>query len=176
MPGEFVFGRVKAAAELKMTEKQIRTCLTALKTAGNVAIKTASKYSVITIVNWHTYQYGECEIGQQSGQEGASNGPATGHRQEVKDLKKPLSAPSFDAFWNAYPRKIGKAQALKAWQKIAPDDSLLQQILNALGWQSESPAWTKDGGAFVPHASTWLNGRRWEDERPVTSEKEVFWR
>jgi hypothetical protein len=24
--------------------------------------------------------------------------------------------------------------------------------------------WQKDNGEYIPHASTWLNGRRWEDE------------
>ena len=29
-----------------------------------------------------------------------------------------------------------------------------------------SADWTKDDGQFIPHASTWLNGKRWEDELP----------
>ena len=27
-----------------------------------------------------------------------------------------------------------------------------------------SADWQKDGGRYIPMASTWLNGRRWEDE------------
>jgi len=29
---------------------------------------------------------------------------------------------------------------------------------------SKSEQWTKDNGQYIPHAATWLNGRRWEDE------------
>lgn len=80
-PGQFIFGREKAAEELRMTVKQVRTCLNALKRAGNVAVKTASKYSVITVVNWSTYQGHEVEEGQQKGHEygheRASKGPQT---------------------------------------------------------------------------------------------------
>jgi hypothetical protein len=83
-------------------------------------------------------------------------------------LKRRVSAarvsPEFEAFWDAYPRHVGKAKARAAWEKIAPDAATVQRIVSALGWQRTQPAWTKDGGEFVPHPTTWLNGRRWEDE------------
>jgi len=28
----------------------------------------------------------------------------------------------------------------------------------------QSESWNRDGGRYIPHPSTWLNGRRWEDE------------
>ena len=34
-----------------------------------MAIKTASKFSVISAINWHTYQEIETEKGQQKGQQ-----------------------------------------------------------------------------------------------------------
>lgn len=71
---------------------------------------------------------------------------------------------SFDEFWNAYPRKVAKAHAFKAWQKLKPDDGLLSTILEAVKVQSKSDAWSREGGKFVPYAATWLNGRRWEDQ------------
>ncbi|RNF93802.1 hypothetical protein EFK07_03350 [Pseudomonas putida] len=37
----------------------------------------------------------------------------------------------------------------------------------ALAAWSKSHDWTKDSGQFIPHAATWLNGKRWEDELPV---------
>lgn len=70
----------------------------------------------------------------------------------------------FAQFWLIYPRKTAKQNAEKAWAKLRPDRSLQAQLLVALGRQAKSADWTKDGGAFIPHAATWLNGRRWEDE------------
>lgn len=90
-PGQFVFGRRAAAKELRMGEKQIRNILTFLKKAGNVAIKTTNKFSIITIINWPTYQSQEIEKGQQKGQQGASKGPQTRTREQKKvnaDVKK----------------------------------------------------------------------------------------
>jgi len=71
---------------------------------------------------------------------------------------------SFDQFWQQYPYKVAKANALKAWRKIKPDAALLAKILASLEVAKSSDGWKKDGGRFIPHATTWLNGRRWEDE------------
>lgn len=74
--------------------------------------------------------------------------------------------PGFDAFWSAYPRKTAKPQAAKAFARLRPDESLLAQMLSALALQSQSDQWQRDGGQFIPHASTWINNRRWEDQMP----------
>ena len=74
---------------------------------------------------------------------------------------------TFDQFWTAYPRKTGKALALKIWQRLNPSTDTVTAILTALDWQRQQPDWQKDAGRFIPHPSTWLNGSRWEDERPV---------
>lgn len=72
--------------------------------------------------------------------------------------------PGFEAFWVAYPRKVAKDHAAKAYARLKPDEPLQRRILAALAAQVASEQWTRDGGRFVPHAATWLNGRRWEDE------------
>jgi hypothetical protein len=83
----------------------------------------------------------------------------------------------FANFWNPYPRKTAKVQAQKAWAKLNPSPELQAQILAALAAQCKSEQWTKDGGAFIPHASTWLNQRRWEDQLPThaTAPKADIW-
>lgn len=70
----------------------------------------------------------------------------------------------FEKFWEAYPRRVGKQAAQKAFAKVGPDDELLVLMLAAVKRQTESDQWQRDGGQFVPHPATWLNGRRWEDE------------
>jgi hypothetical protein len=70
----------------------------------------------------------------------------------------------FECFWDAYPRKKGKETARAAWAKLAPDETLQAQMLAAIATQRTWPDWTKDGGAFIPHPTTWLNQKRWEDE------------
>lgn len=75
--------------------------------------------------------------------------------------------PGFDAFYAAYPRHTGKAAALRAWNKLEPDQELQQQMLEALKKQKRLPQWADDNGRFIPHPATWLNGHRWEDETEV---------
>jgi hypothetical protein len=69
--------------------------------------------------------------------------------------------PDFELFWKRYPNKTAKAKALASWRKMRPPVKL---VLDALAWQVNQPKWTKDGGEFVPHAATWLNQSRWQDE------------
>lgn len=79
----------------------------------------------------------------------------------------------FEKFWNAYPRKVGKGAAEKAFKKYKPDDDLLATMLSALSVQKRSEQWAKDGGQFIPYPATWLNQRRWED---VPEKKESGWK
>lgn len=93
---------------------------------------------------------------------------------KVKGTKKRMTYddPNFQAFWSAYPRKAAKANALKAFEKLNPDGDLMKMMIGALSRWSKSEQWTKDAGQFVPHAATWLNGRRWEDELQIQEQPE----
>lgn len=91
---------------------------------------------------------------------------------EIENKKKSYDADGFAAFWAAYPKKAGKADALKAWNKLAPDVVLQEQMGKALEVQKQSQQWRKDGGQYIPMPSTWLNGRRWEDEAPQAQSQE----
>ena len=80
--------------------------------------------------------------------------------------KKSADMDGFALFWQEYPRKAAKAAALKAWQKLNPSPDLVERILAHVRDHKRSPDWLKDGGQFVPHPATFLNGRRWEDDIP----------
>ena len=90
-PGEFIFGRKKAAKDTGLSEKNIRTSLSYLKLCSNVATTRASKFTIIRIENWDLYQ----GLGQVDGQETATKGPSNGHQtatnkngKNVKNGKK----------------------------------------------------------------------------------------
>jgi hypothetical protein len=70
----------------------------------------------------------------------------------------------FLEFWRIYPKKAAKEDARRAWRKLAPADELVRTILAAVERQKNSAAWQKDNGQYVPHAATWLRGRRWDDQ------------
>jgi hypothetical protein len=66
----------------------------------------------------------------------------------------------FDVFWEKYPKKVGKADARKAWAK-ATKTTLPADII--AGLERLLPGFSPDLG-FVKGPEAWLNGKRWEDE------------
>lgn len=81
----------------------------------------------------------------------------------MKDAREDAHAaanPTFDDFWDIYPRKASKSDAHKAWVKATKraDPSL---IFTAAKRYREDPG--RDP-KFTAHAATWLNGDRWLDD------------
>lgn len=70
----------------------------------------------------------------------------------------------FESFWKAYPRKVGKGNAWRAWQKLKPNKSLHEKILDSVIAHSSDAQWEKDDGQYIPHPATFLNQRRFDDE------------
>ena len=69
----------------------------------------------------------------------------------------------FEGFWAYYPRGENRMGAVRAWDRLKPDDALIETIGRALQVLKASPAWRD--GVGIPYASTFLNGRRWEDAK-----------
>jgi len=96
--------------------------------------------------------------------------PSKDNLSKEKNLlrNRDCASASFDAFWAIWPKKKDRKKALAAFVKINPDDALLQTILAAVAAQAATASWIDDGGEYIPHPTTWLNGARWEDEvKPV---------
>ena len=93
-----------------------------------------------------------------------------------KPIKPPLPPKGelFDLFWKAYPKKVGKDAAYKAFAKRKPDEQLVKTMIASVRKQADTEQWKKDGGQFIPHASTWLNEGRWQDETEIGVEQD--WR
>lgn len=84
--------------------------------------------------------------------------------------KEPAWKPErFAAFWRYYPRGEKPRAAAAAWDKLRPDDALIDDIARALKRQMASEEWQR--GVGIPYASTYLNQRRWEDESHAPAEQ-----
>ena len=77
----------------------------------------------------------------------------------------PKTSDDFGEFWQAYPRKVGKLEAQRAWTKAKKHGVTVEAVLAALAWQTQSDQWTR---GYVPHPSTYLNQGRWLDEPPAS--------
>jgi hypothetical protein len=74
------------------------------------------------------------------------------HAQHVERL--------FDLFWEAYPRKVGKLAAKKAFEKAVTQ--IDGQAIVTAAWKFQNDPYLPLP-QFIPHPTTWLNEGRWED-------------
>lgn len=80
---------------------------------------------------------------------------------------------SFQSVWAAYPKKKGRASALKWWEKHKPDEKLVTMMLQAITAQSKEREDYQRAGqwhAEWPMGSSWLRQERWQDAIQVPQE------
>ena len=80
--GQFITSLPTLADETGLTIKQVRTALSHLKRTGEVADKTYSKFRIITVLSYDSFQ----ATGRQKGRQGAGRGQARG-RQGATDIR-----------------------------------------------------------------------------------------
>lgn len=85
---------------------------------------------------------------------------------ENESESKSAREDAFDTFWAAYPRKVGKGAARKAFAKLPAD--VFPLLVPAVEAQKQCAQWRKNGGEYIPNPATWLNQERWEDKLPDT--------
>lgn len=95
---------------------------------------------------------------------------------EAEETMQPVrkrTREGFEKFWSIYPKKKGKGDAEKAWNKAG---CTLEQCESAIKLAKQSEQWQKEGGQFIPYPASWLNSKSWLDETepeyeaPVKSE------
>ena len=87
--------------------------------------------------------------------------------RKITKKKKDVYPPEFLKFWEAYPRKVSKGQAVKAWHQTSGLRPPIADLVAHLEKRKKSPDWTRDGGEFIPYPATWLRASGWEDEIKV---------
>lgn len=75
----------------------------------------------------------------------------------------------FTEFWQAYPKKVGKGAAAKAFKAVKWREIEFAVLMAALERQKQSGQWREENGRFIPNPATWLNQERWGDELPPPS-------
>jgi len=164
--GQMVFGRKKASIQTGISERSIRTCIERLKSTNELTIKSTNKYSIITLCNYNKYQTSKLENDQQNDQQ---TGKQTTTNKNIRSKEINIYSVHFENFYNEYPRKIGKTQANKSWEKISPSEEVFNEIMAGLANYIKHE-WKGKEMKYIPHAATWLNQERWKDE--VTVKKE----
>lgn len=86
----------------------------------------------------------------------------------ARKRKEPREAPNwkperFSGLWQFYPKdgRKDKQRAMDAWDKLHPDDALIDTIARALVKLKATEDWKR--GIGIPYVATFLNGARWAD-------------
>ena len=94
--------------------------------------------------------------------------------KKTTNQEKPTDT-GFDEFWIHYPKKLSKAQALRAW-KLAIKRKPAGEITELAKAYANGKL---PGPQYIPLASTWLNNDRWDDvevQENKPSSKPIFGR
>lgn len=80
------------------------------------------------------------------------------HRPSKEHAKTLINR--FDDFWKIYPRKENKKKAMAIWKRKKLDAQAEMIISDVLARKVRHQSWLE---GFIPHATTYLNGERWQD-------------
>ena len=175
--GQFVTSLAHLSKQTKLTVKEVRTALDHLIGTGELASQTFNRFRIITVVKYDVFQTEGNQIGKQTASKGQAKGKQTASKgqqynnnnnnnKETMEQGNNNISCLFDQFWSVYPRKESKLKAKTAFDKIRPDEEVLQRMLASIEKWKGTSQWQEDGGRYVPHPATWLNQRRWEDDVP----------
>lgn len=143
-------GRKQLSAETGLTEQQIRTALINLESTNEITIKTTNRFSVVTLVNWATYQDGKIKqpskqpaipqpINSQSTteEEVINNKPVVvyAHVELGKEISKITG-------WEDNPNWTGNYSLAEIWlQKgFCPERDIIPTIKQIMGKRTDPPS------------------------------------
>jgi len=110
----------------------------------------------------------------ESASEVTAGGVLTLNRTLKETLTKQADE-SFETFWNLYPKKVAKADALKAWKQVLKKKTADEMIgITKAYSESKLPDMT-----YIPYPASWLNKGLYEaveNEKPKQPSKPIFGR
>lgn len=188
-PGQLLAARSRLAREWNMSERSVRTVLAALVADGCLTVRPTSRYSLLTVSNWELYQSGDAGAASRRSGQGPSAVllPAAFKEGEEGEKERTPAAPgarddggyrsgrgkaltgdalaAFEAFWEAFGYKRGKAEAADAWLDLWPlSEGDLSRVLAGARREAGARPALLARGRTPKMAHGWLAGRRFEDE------------
>jgi hypothetical protein len=91
--------------------------------------------------------------GDSSGKSGVTPVGTQNINLTIKEPSEKTSIDRFDEFWNLYPKKIAKADAVKAWKQVLKKKTADEMIALTKAYsESKLPDMT-----YIPYPASWLN-------------------
>ena len=104
---------------------------------------------------------GVVKIFEQGGKENLPNNIGDNNGFDNKEIS---ISDEFETLWKLYPKKQGKANALKSYQKARKSGVTFEQVKQGIENYNAEIRAKKTAAEFIKHGSTWFNGECWNDE------------
>jgi hypothetical protein len=173
-PGSFACGRNAAADEIGVNPSTLYKRLKKLESVGVISLSGNNRFTTITVQKWAYYQDGSGDGNNQvTTKEQPSNSQVTTREQpgntieEGKKVRREegktqrSDCADFQEWYSAYPKKVAKEAAAKAYAKaiksIDPDELLAASLPRLAELSKREPR-------YIPHPATWLNSGGWQDD------------
>lgn len=107
----------------------------------------------LLVIGWISIGADEVEVVGKKNDQNPDREPTLAEKQDTWFV---------DEFWPVYWRKTGKAEGLRCFRRQATCESVKDRIVAAV--REQSTLYLQREEEYRPHASTWLNQRRFEDK------------
>ena len=141
-PGQTVIGRKSLAETLGMSERNVRTALNRLKTTNEIATKATNKFTIVTIVNWESYQYFDDEVTNEVTSEVTFKRPASDHTKEYKNIKNKRQS-------GVNPPSLSEVSEYVKEMGYKMDPSMFYDYYESVGWTKKNGQAINDWKAAV---------------------------
>ena len=98
----------------------------------------------------------------------APHGRYSAPRGQVSRPVRNKYTDGFEAFWKAYPRRVNKAKAFRAWKsatETVSEDILIDAAKRYAAYHDS----VGTGQQYIKHPTTWLNGGEWDSIPAIPS-------
>lgn len=164
--GQLITSLPMLAQNTGLSIQNVRTSLKRLKSTGNLTDKTYSKYRLISITNYDSYQSSNSQANSHlTGIQQASNRHLTANKNEKNYKNEKKEYIMFEEFWNLYNNKKNKDKCLKKYEKLIQTGTNHQEVMDGVKKYLEYlkvEDWLQQ-----KHPMTFLNNKSWEDDYTI---------
>jgi len=155
-----------------LTKSQVRTSIKKLKSTHEIAHESNKQHTVITVINYSLYQGSDTQVSTRVTHESHTNRtrvtPNNNDNNENNDKNKERSSlisEGFDHFWKFYKKKADKKNSFTKFKLIVKkmDTEGIEDFVDMITKDCKK-RFADTEKEFVPNATTYLNGERWNDE------------
>ena len=185
--GSFVSSTVNLSEETGLTQREVRTAISHLKTTGEVTSKSTSKFTVFSIKNYDLYQTNDKQNDIQATNERHSNDIQTTTIEERKNIRREEININNNSFCPELEKSTPASKAVIAFalndgtmydvtendverfKQLYPGIDVMQELRNIVGWCDGNPKNRKTRSGAKRFLNGWMS--RAQNRAPVQKQE-----